>query len=321
MGKSQPDRTIGLPKPPPGPQHPSAIVTALRESLGSPAVPSRRAPAAGAMAAALRAHWPEYLMEGALLGLFMVSACVFTALLEHPASRVHAALPDPFLRRVLMGLAMGATAVAIIYSSWGKRSGAHVNPATTLTFLRLGKVEAPDALFYAAAQFAGAFGGCLIAGALLAAAVRHPAVSFAATLPGQAGLARAFGAEVLITFILMTVVLAVSNDPRSNRFTGLAAGACVALFIAFEAPISGMSMNPARTFGSAAAAMRWDHLWIYFVAPPIGMLSAAELRLRISGARSVLCAKLHHENDHRCIFRCGYRQCGPPTAAAGERGL
>jgi aquaporin Z len=256
------------------------------------------------------------LIEGALLAAFMISACAFTVLLEHPGSPARAALPDSFSRRALMGLAMGATAVAIIYSPWGKRSGAHINPATTLTFLRLGKVETRDAVFYAAAQFAGALGGCLVAGALLAGLVRHPSVSFAVTAPGPGGLARAFAAEAVIAFLLMSVVLVVSNDPRTNRWTGLAAGACVALFIAFEAPISGMSMNPARTFGSAAAAMRWEHVWIYFVAPPLGMLAAAEVRLRSSGARPVLCAKLHHENAHRCIFRCGYAGCGP--AAAGH---
>src|SRR5262245_25288441 len=106
-------------------------------------------------------------MEFALLGLFMISACAFTVLLEHPASPVCAALPDAFLRRALMGLAMGTTAVAIIYSPWGKRSGAHINPATTLTFLRLGKVRAVDAVGYVAAQFSGAFAGCLVAGAAL----------------------------------------------------------------------------------------------------------------------------------------------------------
>jgi aquaporin Z len=142
-------------------------------------------------------------------------------------------------------------------------------------------------------------------------------VSFAVTEPGPGGLGRAFLAEAVIAFLLMSVVLVVSNDPRTNRFTGLAAGACVALFITFEAPISGMSMNPARTFGSAAAAMRWNHLWIYFVAPPLGMLAAAEVRLRLAGAPPVLCAKLHHENAHRCIFRCGYRGCGPAGAATG----
>lgn len=271
------------------------------------------------LSTALRAHWPEYLMEGTLLGAFMVAACAFASLLEHPGSPVHAALPDPFVRRGLMGLAMGSTAVAIITSRWGQRSGAHINPATTLTFLRLGKVEAADALFYAAAQFAGAVLGCAAAGILLRGFVRHPSVDFATTMPGASGVARAFWAEVAITFILMTVVLAVSNAPALNRFTGLAAGACVALFITFEGPISGMSMNPARTLGSAAAAMHFEHLWIYFVAPPVGMLAAAELRLRVSGARSILCAKLHHENAHRCIFRCGYRQCGPPGPAV-ERG-
>ena len=260
-------------------------------------------------------------MEAALLGLFMISACAFTVLLEHPSSPARAILPAALARRALMGLAMGATAVAIIYSSWGKRSGAHINPATTLTFFRLGKIRGADAFFYAVAQFAGALAGCLFAGLVLAGVVRHPAVRFAVTEPGPAGLARAFVAESAIAFLLMSVVLAISNDPRTNRYTGLAAGACVALFITFEAPISGMSMNPARTFGSAAAAMRWEHLWIYFVAPPLGMLAAAEVRLRRSGARSVLCAKLHHENDHPCIFRCGYPVCGPaPAGVAMARG-
>ena len=247
-------------------------------------------------------------MEGALLGLFMISACVFTVVLEHPASPVRAALSDALVRRAWMGLAMGSTAVAIIYSPWGQRSGAHVNPATTLTFFRLGKVAREDALFYAAAQFAGALGGCLVAGALLSGFVRHPSVGFAMTQPqrGPGGLARACAAEVGIAFLLMTVVLAVSNDPRTNRFAGLAAGACVALFITFEAPLSGMSMNPARTFGSAAGANVYASLWIYFTAPLLGMLLAAEAFVRARGARAVHCAKLHHANAQPCIFRCGY---------------
>ena len=74
------------------------------------------------MADALRGHWPEYLMEAAGLGCFMLSACFFTALFEFPASPVHQAIPASFWRRVLMGIAMGSTAVAIIYSPWGQRS-------------------------------------------------------------------------------------------------------------------------------------------------------------------------------------------------------
>jgi aquaporin Z len=73
----------------------------------------------GTMRGALKLHWPEYLMEAAALGLFMVSAGLFGTLLGYPRSPVHLAVPDPLLRRALMGLAMGLTAMAIIYSPWG----------------------------------------------------------------------------------------------------------------------------------------------------------------------------------------------------------
>jgi len=103
----------------------------------------------------LKKHWPEYLMEAAGLGIFMISACSFGALLEHPASPIRQAIANSFLRRILMGMAMGLTAISIIYSPWGKQSGAHLNPSVTLTFFRLGKVARWDAVFYVTAQFLG----------------------------------------------------------------------------------------------------------------------------------------------------------------------
>ena len=104
---------------------------------------------------ALRRHWPEYLMEAVGLALFMISAGFFATLLEDPESSAHQALASPFLRRALMGLAMGLTAVVLIYSPLGKRSGAHLNPAVTLTFLRLRKVAIADGCGYVLAQFLG----------------------------------------------------------------------------------------------------------------------------------------------------------------------
>jgi aquaporin Z len=300
--------------PPPETGAPPATSKRVVKALESRAPAAIPAPRPKPLAAAWRTHRTEYMIEGALLGAFMISACFFCVVLEHPSSPVRGALPDAFLRRGLMGLAMGGTAVAIIYSRWGKRSGAHINPATTLTFLRLGKVAREDALFYALFQCAGAIAGVLLAALVLSGAVRHPSVNFAATVPGERGAAVAFLAEAAIAFVLMTVVLAVSNAPRWNRFTGLAAGTCVALFIAFEAPLSGMSMNPARSLGSAVSAMTWESLWIYVAAPPIGMLLAAEARIRLLRRRPVLCAKLHHENLERCIFRCAYPVCGPAAA-------
>jgi aquaporin Z len=245
-------------------------------------------------------------MEAAGLGMFMVSAAVVTTLLEHPSSLVHAALPDPTMRRVIIGLAMGLTAIALIYCPWGARSGAHLNPAVTLTFLRLGKIQWIDALFYVVGQFAGGTAGLLVAAAVIGMAVRHPAVNYVATVPGQAGTVVAFIAEVSISFGLMLVVLVSSNHTILRSWTGLFAGVLVAAYIAVEAPLSGMSMNPARSFASALPAQVWSALWIYLTAPPIGMLLAAECYVRVQGAQRVLCAKLHHQKRTRCIFRCGH---------------
>lgn len=243
-------------------------------------------------------------MEAAGLGLFMISACLFSALLFHPASPVQMKITDPTLLRILMGAAMGLTAIAIIYSPWGKQSGAHINPSTTLTFFRLGKIKPYDALFYVIAQFAGGITGVLISALLLGKLISDPAVNYAATIPGKYGVGVALAAETVISFILMSVILIVSNTKRLGRWTGLCAGLLVATYISIEAPLSGMSMNPARTFGSALAAQVWTALWIYFVAPPVGMLLAAELYTRIGGTRRVACAKLHHHNTRRCIFNC-----------------
>jgi aquaporin Z len=249
-----------------------------------------------------REHWPEYAIEAALLGAFMVSACFFSVVLFYPEWPAARALPDPFARRVLMGLAMGSTAVALNYSGWGKRSGAHYNPAVTLAFTRLGKVAPGDAAAYVAAQFTGAVLGVMIARFLVQPMLANEQVHFAVTKPGMSGIAIAFVAEALISFVLMTVVLVATNQRKLARYTGLFAGLLVATFITFEAPLSGMSMNPARTVGSAFWAGDWTALWIYFTAPPLGMLLAAELYLRRRGAQGVFCAKLHHGNNTRCIF-------------------
>ena len=241
-------------------------------------------------------HWPEYGMEAAGLGMFMLAACMLTVALEHPVSRAQAI--DPTARRAIMGLAMGVTAIALIYSPWGKRSGAHLNPAVTLAFWRLGRVPAHDAIFYALSQVAGGIAGVGVARLILREALAHPATNFAATLP-RGGIAAALAAEAVISFILMTVVLRVTGS-RFARMAGVCAGALVAVYIFVEAPVSGMSMNPARSLASATGA-GFMSLWIYFLAPPLGMLGAALLQRRRAG-----CAKLDHAPGVRCIF-CAQR--------------
>jgi aquaporin Z len=258
------------------------------------------------MIAALKQHWPEYLMEAVELGLFMFSACAFTVLLFHPSSPIAQNIHDDVLRRLLMGIAMGSTAIAIIFSPLGKRSGAHFNPSVTWTFFRLGKIKAWDAAFYTLFQFAGGIAGVMLASLTLGKPVAHGSVNYATTRPGPDGPIVAFLAELLISFILMAVVLTVSNTKRFGRWTGMFAGVLVATYITIESPISGMSMNSARTFGSAFSADIWTSLWIYFIAPPLGMLLAAETYRRLNPRRAIACAKLHHHNNKRCIFRCNF---------------
>ena len=260
------------------------------------------------MIAVMRAHWPEYLIEGWALGMFMVSAGVVTALFEHPGAALNLAIPDPTLRRALIGIAMGLTAIALIYSPWGQRSGAHMNPAVTLTYWRMGKVSAWDAAFYVLSQFLGGTLGVLLVKALMHDAFTSAPVSHIVTVPGSAGVPAAFLAEFAISALLMTVVLRVSNS-RLAKFTGLCAGVLVALYITMEAPLSGMSMNPARSFASAWPAGRWTGFWIYVTAPILGMQCAASVYLLRSRSGAAACAKLCHGDRQRCIH-CGYLPAG-----------
>ena len=241
-------------------------------------------------------------MEVGGLGLYLFVACVVVTLLEHPASIVRQSFSSGVARRALMGLVMGATAIAIVISPWGKRSGGHFNPAITFTFYGLGKVEFWDTWFYVIAQFLGATSGVALAKYMLRGALAHDAVRYAVTVPGMYGNTAAFVAELAISFFLMITVMFATNHKRLAPYTAYFVGVLIATYYTFEAPLSGMSTNPARTFGSALHANYWHALWIYFVAPSMGMLAAGEVFLRVRRGAPPYCAKLHHANNERCIF-------------------
>jgi aquaporin Z len=257
-----------------------------------------------------REHLPEYLMEAALLGLFMISAGVFTIVFEYPSSPLHQAIANADVRRFLIGVAMGTTAIALIYSPWGKQSGAHMNPAVTLTFYRLGKVKRQDAMFYSLFQCLGGLSGVYLVALLFRTVFTQPPVRYIVTVPGSLGWLGALIGELIIAFIMMMVVLLTSNHKKLNRYTGLFAGCLVMLYVTFAAPFSGFGMNPARSFASAFPANIWTDFWLYVVIPPIGMTVASIVYQFLYGRRAVKCAKLHHDNHKRCIFRCQYRQDG-----------
>jgi aquaporin Z len=260
-----------------------------------------------------REHWPEFLMEAWGLGFFMSAAGGVWTLLVYPGSPVAQAVTNPLLRLSLMGAAMGLTSMGIIYSPWGRQSGAHINPAVTLVFLRLGKISRWDAFFYILFQFVGGLLGVALVYIVLGEKLASPPVSFVITVPGRNGASVAFLAEFIISFLLMLTILFTTNSARLSRLTGVFAGMLVAVYIVVEAPFSGMSMNPARTVATALPAGMWTDIWIYFIAPVVGMqlaIYAYRLVTRLITGKepTVLCAKLNHHTHRRCIFEnCGYR--------------
>lgn len=159
----------------------------------------------------------------------------------------------------------GAVVAALIYTL-GHVSGAHFNPAVTLAFWGGGYFPGRRVLGYCLAQC----GGAIAASATLAFSLGHVG-TLGATLPRDNNWLQAFILEVILTFILMFVIMGSAVDKRAaSGFAGLAIGLTVALEAAFLGPITGASMNPARSLGPALVAGLWQHHWLYWVAPILG---------------------------------------------------
>ena len=224
---------------------------------------------------ALTHHWRAYLLEALGLMAFMLGAGAFGTLFMYPGSPIAQAIPSDLLKRTGLGASMGLVTFAIVTAIGGK-TGAHINPAVTLAFWWQGKIRWWDAIFYNVAQFVGA---CLAPVLLLAAIgspFAHGTVRYATSQPRADGTGIAFAAEFAISYALMLVILFVLDSKRIAPALPAIVGAMIALFITFESPLSGMSMNPARSFGSALTADEWNGIWLYFVAPIAGMLLAVE---------------------------------------------
>ncbi|ELS00195.1 MIP/aquaporin family protein [Gloeocapsa sp. PCC 73106] len=249
----------------------------------------------------IKFNWREYLIEAWGLGTFMLVASMFGTLIYAPASAVNALVTNYIARGLLMGLLMGMTSIILIYSPWGKRSGAHFNPAVTLTFYRLKKLRKVDTFFYIIFQFIGGLLGILLASLILGQNFTEPPLDYLVTLPGKFGPSVAFFTELILAFGLILTVLVTSNINRVSNYTGYFASILITVYILVAAPISGMSINPARSFASAVPAGIWDFFWIYYFAPPLGMLLAAEIYRRYFPSPKTICCKMCPNNEQTCI--------------------
>jgi aquaporin Z len=258
---------------------------------------------------AFRRHWSHYVAEALGIAFFVTCAGLLTTLLEHPVSPVRQALQtNDTARHWLMGLAMGLVIVLIVYSPWGKKSGAHINPAVTLAFWQLGKIRTPDAIWYVLGQVAGAIGAAQLLKLVLGKLYAHPTVNYTVTqpVPLPRGELLAFAGEFVISFILMLVLLLALHSKKLKTITGWMIGVLLALYIVYETPYSGMSLNPARTLGSAVAAGKYHGLWVYWVAPSLATWLA-----------TVLFRRFYHGEDLECAILAG---CGPSPSSPHSSG-
>lgn len=180
-----------------------------------------------------------------------------------------------------MGLMMGLTALFIFYSRWTAPSGSQINPAVTLTFLRLDKMCRYDAMFFIIFQFIGGTVAVYMMQWLMGSILTDAPINSAVTVPGKLGTVSALFAEFIIAFITMTMVLFTSNNERLKKYTRIIAACFVCCWVIFAGPVSGFGMNPARTFASAMPANIWTAFWLYMLIPVAGMLAAAEFYITL----------------------------------------
>lgn len=239
-------------------------------------------------------EWACELLGTAVLLLGGLSAICLTM---GPESPIRAHVPSASVRLLLTGVLFAGTGSVMAISPWGRRSGAHLNPAVTLAFWVQGKVHPHDLLGYVLGQALGAVTGTAAVALLWGATGR--AVKLGATNPG-AGVSsgRAVALEALMTAALVLLILLLTSDARTARWTPLGTLLLVAVLVWQAAPLTGTSLNPARSLGPAVLLPTVSSLWIYLLGPTSGSLAACGL-FGLLRTRHTLTAKLFHDPAYR----------------------
>lgn len=248
-------------------------------------------------------HWQEYTAEmlGTAFNVFVgLSAVVFNMGKGSPMEHL---IPSHSLRLLITGLMFAGSGSLFAISPLGKLSGAHINPSVSLAFWVQGKMHQHDLGGYIIGQL---LGGLL--GALLLVRVWQgyaTSVNNGMTLPGTGySLWYVFLAEVVVTFLLVLSIFIFVSNRRLMRWTPLMTWLLVASMVWLESPISGTSLNPARSLGPAIVSWFWQDQWLYCIAPPMGaLLAVGVFRLLGFSKREILTAKLFHVPHYRCIFK------------------
>ena len=257
-------------------------------------------------------QWHRFVSE--LIGTaLLVSVGLTIVILMFGAGTPMAQLiPNEALRRLITGFLFGSTGALIALSPVGKVSGAHINPVVSLGFSLMGKLELPVALGYVMAQL---IGGLLGSVPLLAWGAMGRSVAFGATAPGTGySTMEALAGEVVTTFAMVTLLAVFLGFREIRTFTPALFPPLYAVMVCLEAPISGTSTNPARSFGPAVVSGTCEAWWIYWAGPLLGMLLAIIACSRL--ARRIEEAKLYHFDSDRGDFLKARKQSTIKTTDA-----
>src|SRR4029078_9109457 len=186
----------------------------------------------------------------------------------------HFEIKNEMLRNIATGILMGATALFIFFAPFTAPSGSHINPAVTITFLRLDKMCRYDAMFYIIFQILGGSIAVYVMILFLGNALTNAPVNFAVTIPGKYGVIPAAITEYFIAVITMSMVFFTSSNEHLKKYTRIFSGFLVSTWVILAGPISGFGINPARSFASAFPAHIYTSFWIYLCMPFAGMLTA-----------------------------------------------
>jgi aquaporin Z len=246
-----------------------------------------------------RVRWRLFFAELIGTGLLVLGGLSVVIVMFGNGSPLLTWIPNEHARMILAALLFGTIGSAIAVSQIGRESGAHINPAVTLGFWIMRKLDLRAATGYIVAQLVGASLGAL---PLLAWGSMGQSVAFGATIPGKGySTAVVLMGEVITTFGLIATLCVFLGFRHLRPYTPFVIPFLYAVMVPLEAHISGTSTNPARTFGPALISGVWDGWWIYWAGPIVGMLLAVAACGSL--ARRIEVAKLYHfESDRRRLF-------------------
>ena len=244
-------------------------------------------------------HWRIWAAEGAGTALMMLGGLSAVCLTFGSGSPLAEALPSDSVRRLVVGGLFAACVSLVAVSPLGRLSGAHLNPAVTLSFRVLGRVSGRDVGGYLAVQLIGALAGTAVVRLLWGSTALS--VDGGATLVGT-GLAAAVALEAAMTAVLIGVILYFVSDRRLAPWTPLAIWPVITALVWIGSPYTGTSLNPTRSAAPALVFSELADLWVYLAAPIVGAVVLAALWRRRDRAFQPKTAKQFHDPRYRCCL-------------------